>query len=85
MHAVESNAFITYEPYLMGNALQMRQGEVRLIAILPVVLLELIQISSEQLTHKEQMFLQASIIGTAAMLCHLRPHIYSCTPYQPDV
>lgn len=43
----------------MGNALQMRQGKVRLIAILPVVLLELIQISSEQLTYKEQMFLQA--------------------------
>ena len=46
---------------LLRNALQVRQSEVRLVPILFVVLLKLIQICSEQLTHKEQVFLHRRI------------------------
>lgn len=42
----------------MGNALQVRQCEVRLIPILSVVLLELVQVGSQQLAHQEEVLLQ---------------------------
>lgn len=44
--------------HLMGNALQTRQCEVGLVPILPVVLLELVQVGSQQLAHKEEVLLQ---------------------------
>jgi len=46
--------------HLVSNALQARQSEVWLVTILPVVLLELIQVCSQQLAHKEQVLLQAA-------------------------
>ena len=42
----------------MGNALQAGQREVRLVPVLPVILLKLIQVGSQQLAHKEQMLLK---------------------------
>ena len=44
----------------------MRQGEIWLIAILAVVLLELIQVCSQQLTHKEEVLLQK---GYSSLKC----------------
>ncbi len=46
----------------MSNALQVRQSEVWLVTILPVVLLEFIQVCSQQLAHKEQVLLQAACL-----------------------
>ena len=45
--------------HLMSNALQVGQSEVWLVTSLPVVLLEFIQVCSQQLAHKEQVLLQA--------------------------
>lgn len=45
---------------LMGNALQAGQREVGLVPSLPVVLLELVQVGSQQLAHKEEVLLKAS-------------------------
>lgn len=43
---------------LVGNALQARECEVGLVPILSVILLELIQVGSQQLAHKEEVLLQ---------------------------
>ena len=58
-------------PYLLCNALQVRQGEVWLVTILPVVLLELVQVCPQQLTHKEEVLLKAGILH------HFWPQYYS--------
>lgn len=50
---------------LMGNALQTRQREVRLVPVLPVILLELVQVGSQQLAHKEEVLLKAVVITQA--------------------
>ena len=42
----------------MGNALQVGQREVGLVPVLSVVLLELIQVGSQQLTYQEEVLLQ---------------------------
>ena len=43
----------------MGDALQAGQSEVRLVPVLSVVLLELVQVGSQQLAHKEEVLLKA--------------------------
>ncbi len=48
--------------HLMSNALQVRQSEVWLVTIFPVVLLKFIQVCSQQLAHKEQVLLQAAYV-----------------------
>ena len=39
--------------YLVANALQAGQREVRLVTVLPVIFLELVQVGSQQLAHEE--------------------------------
>ncbi len=41
----------------MGNFLQAGQSKVELVAVVPVVLLKLVQVGAQQLAHQEQVLL----------------------------
>jgi hypothetical protein len=45
--------------YLYGDALDAWWCEVRVVSVFPLVLLELIQVGTQQLTHQDQVLLQA--------------------------
>ena len=62
--------------HLVGDFLQAGQSEVELIAIIPIVLLKLVQIGAQQLAHQEQVLLHTAQVS-AAQLYHKKWRLLS--------
>ena len=54
--------------HLVGDFLQAGQSEVELVPVVPVVLLELVQIGAQQLAHQEQVLLHTVQVSAAEWL-----------------
>jgi hypothetical protein len=71
-------------PYLDGDALDAWRCEVRLITVLTLVLLELIQVGPQQLTHQDQVLLQNQSSARMALVDQRNSAPCYATPLKPQ-